>query len=88
MRLARSAGVPDPEIGWRLVQPPTFDNQFATIELEGRKARLRIERTVRDDPDGHQHRDVARARAGVGRVAGPLRLSAWRTRATRSRTGC
>ena len=31
---------------WRLVQKPTFDNQFATIELEGRSAMLRIERTV------------------------------------------
>jgi hypothetical protein len=51
--LARSARVPDPKIGWRLVQPPTFDNQFATLELDGREARMRIERTVRDDPDSH-----------------------------------
>ncbi len=51
--LARSARVPDPKIGWRLLQPPTFDNQFATLELEGRSARLRIERTVRDDPNSH-----------------------------------
>jgi hypothetical protein len=50
--LARSAGVPDPEIDWRLVQPPTFDNQFATLELDGRAASLRIERTVRGHPDG------------------------------------
>jgi hypothetical protein len=52
--LARSAGVPDPEIGWRLVQSPTFDNQFATLELDGRAAVLRIERTVRGDPDGRR----------------------------------
>jgi hypothetical protein len=52
--LARAAGVPDPVVRWRLAQPPTFDNQFATIELDGRAARLRIERTVRDDPDGHR----------------------------------
>jgi hypothetical protein len=51
--LARSARVPDPEIGWRLVQPPTFDNQFATLELDGRAARLRIERTIPGDPDSH-----------------------------------
>jgi hypothetical protein len=49
--LARSAGVPDPEIDWRLVQPPTFDNQFATLEFDGRAATLRIERTVRGHPD-------------------------------------
>ena len=50
--LARAAGVPDPKIRWRLVQPPTFDNQFATLELDGRSAVLRIERTVRDDQKG------------------------------------
>jgi hypothetical protein len=44
--LARTARVPDPEIRWRIVQDPTFDNQFATLELDGRHALLRIERTV------------------------------------------
>jgi hypothetical protein len=44
--LARSAGVPDPDVGWRLAQGPTFDNQFATLELEGRQALLRIEKIV------------------------------------------
>jgi hypothetical protein len=43
--------VPDPEVSWKLAQSPTFDNQFATLELEGRSARFRIERTVRDDAD-------------------------------------
>ena len=52
--LARSARVPDPEIRWRLVQPPTFDNQFATLELDGRSALLRIERTVREDPEARR----------------------------------
>jgi hypothetical protein len=49
--LARAARVPDPEISWRLAQSPTFDNQFATLELDGRRALLRIERTVRGDAD-------------------------------------
>jgi hypothetical protein len=44
--VAKRAGVRDPAINWRLVQPPTFDNQFATIELEGRSARMKIEKTV------------------------------------------
>jgi hypothetical protein len=44
--LARSAGVPDPDIRWRLAQGPTFDNQFATLELDGRNARLRIEKIL------------------------------------------
>jgi hypothetical protein len=43
-RLARLAGVTDPEIGWRLVQQPTFENQIATLRFDGREASLRIER--------------------------------------------
>ena len=46
--LRRGAG---PEISWRFAQPPTFDNQFATLDLDGRRAALRIERTVRDAAD-------------------------------------
>ena len=49
--LARAARVPDPEVSWRLTQPPTFDNQFATLELDGRSAVFRIERTERDEAD-------------------------------------
>ena len=49
--LARLAGVADPRIRWRLAQPPTFDNQFAALELDGRSATLRIQRTVRDEAD-------------------------------------
>jgi hypothetical protein len=52
--LARSARVPDPIMRWRLVQPPTFDNQFATLELDGGSALVRIERTERTDPGGHR----------------------------------
>jgi len=43
--MAHAAGVPDPEIRWRLVQEPTFDNQLGTIRLDGRNAVLTIERT-------------------------------------------
>jgi hypothetical protein len=50
--LARLARVPDPEVAWRLVQSPTFDNQFATLEFDGRSAQFRIERTVRGDSEG------------------------------------
>ncbi len=45
--LARAAGVKDPECSWRLVHPePWFDNQVATLDLNGRAARLRIEKTA------------------------------------------
>jgi hypothetical protein len=43
--LARSAGWRRPEVRWRLDAPPAFDNQLATIETRGRRARLRIECT-------------------------------------------
>ena len=42
--LARAAGVSDPPIRWRMQQRPTFDNQVATLALEGRSAALTIER--------------------------------------------
>ena len=48
-RLARSVGVEDPEVGWRLVQQPTFDNQLATLRFDGREAFLRIEHTTPGD---------------------------------------
>jgi hypothetical protein len=45
--LARSAGVADPPLRWHLDRP-TFDNQVATLALEGREARLAIQRTHGD----------------------------------------
>ena len=47
--IARRAGVKDPPFSWRLVQEPTFDNQFATIEIDGRGAKMKIEKTVPGD---------------------------------------
>ena len=44
--LARSAGVELPKVEWRLEQEPTFDNQFATIDIDGDRVDLRIEKTV------------------------------------------
>ncbi len=48
-RVARAAGVEDPEVGWRLVQQPSFDNQLATLRFDGREAHLRIEHTTPGD---------------------------------------
>jgi hypothetical protein len=49
--LARAAGVRDPDIRWRLAggREPWFDNQVGTLELHGRRARLRVEKTVPAD---------------------------------------
>ena len=49
--LARAAGVEDPPIRWRLPESPTFDNQVGTLTLQGRRARMRIERTHAGDDD-------------------------------------
>jgi phosphodiesterase/alkaline phosphatase D-like protein len=43
--LARSAGVPPTPVRWDFIAPPTFDNQIGTVEIEGRRARIVIERT-------------------------------------------
>ena len=54
--LARTAGVGDPPIRWRIDDGPWFDNQVGTLELHGRKAHIRIERTLPhewDDPQLH-----------------------------------
>jgi hypothetical protein len=45
-RLRRSAGVADPALDWEEVAGPSFDNQLATIEIDGPKALLRVEKAV------------------------------------------
>jgi hypothetical protein len=49
--LAGSADVPDPGIRWRLAEGPYFDNQVATIRLDGREARLQLDKTAPGDGD-------------------------------------
>ena len=44
--LAGAAGAPDPGIRWRLAEGPYFDNQVATLRLDGREARMRLDKTV------------------------------------------
>ena len=49
--LARLAGAPDPEIRWRLLEGPYFDNQVATLRLDGRKALVRLDKTQAGQED-------------------------------------
>jgi hypothetical protein len=50
--LARLAGVRDPGIGWRMTgDGPWFDNQVATLTIDGRRMDMRIEKTVAVDDD-------------------------------------
>ena len=45
--LARAAGVPDPPVRWRFQEgDPRFDNQVATLEIDGRRARMVLERSL------------------------------------------
>ena len=47
--LARAARVDPPPIRWRLVEPPSFENHIATLELDGRSAGVRLESAVAGD---------------------------------------
>jgi hypothetical protein len=53
--LAGLAGVRRDPIRWRLIDGPFFDNQVATLTIEGRDAELKLERTV-GDPDSDRRR--------------------------------
>ena len=46
--LAHAAGVEDPDIRWRFACGPYFDNQLATLSLDGREATLTLSKTVHD----------------------------------------
>jgi hypothetical protein len=49
-RLARAANIAPPDIRWTTsAKAPTFDNQIARLDLRGREAELRIERTLAED---------------------------------------
>jgi hypothetical protein len=49
--LARLSGVPDPGIRWRCLEGPYFDNQVATLRLDGREATVRLDKTVAGEED-------------------------------------
>ena len=47
--LAGAAGAPDPDLRWRLRAGPFFDNQVATLRIDGRRAEMKLDKTVPDD---------------------------------------
>jgi hypothetical protein len=49
--LARIAGVEDPEIRWRVCAGPWFDNQVASLEIDGRQMTLRLEKARLGEDD-------------------------------------
>lgn len=44
--IAGAAGVSDPGLRWRLAEGPYFDNQVATLRLDGRRAVMQLDKTV------------------------------------------
>jgi hypothetical protein len=52
--VARAAGVEDPDIRWRFREGPLFNNQVATLKIDGREACMRLDKTV--PPDGDEFR--------------------------------
>jgi hypothetical protein len=47
--LAGSAGTADPGMRWRLAEGPYFDNQVATLRLDGRETSMKLDKTVPGD---------------------------------------
>jgi hypothetical protein len=83
--LARAAGAPDPEIQWRFLDGPFFDNQVASVTLDGRASHLKLEKTKPGEPDeqrletsyerdlapqSHQHQDGRRGPLAALRSGG------------------
>jgi PhoD-like phosphatase len=58
--LARSAGVSDPALRWRMDDGPWFDNVLSTLEIDGRRLGLRIEKAVPEDEEARGEDDERR----------------------------
>jgi hypothetical protein len=54
--LAGAAGAADPGMRWRLAAGPYFDNQVATLRLDGRGAQMKLDKTIPGD-DEERHLD-------------------------------
>jgi hypothetical protein len=55
--LGGGAGVADPGLRWRLAEGPYFDNQVATIRLDGRQASLKLDKTRAGEGDDERRLD-------------------------------
>ncbi|HET9928421.1 MAG TPA: alkaline phosphatase family protein, partial [Rubrobacter sp.] len=50
--LSRLAGVEEPEVRWHLLhKAPWFHNHISRLEIRGRKALLKVERTIPENND-------------------------------------
>jgi hypothetical protein len=65
--LARGARVPDPPVRWRFAhESPWFDNQVCFLELDGRRSRLWLQKTVPEADDGFRLETVFERELAAG----------------------
>jgi len=55
--LGSAAGVSDPGMRWRLAEGPYFDNQVATVRLDGREASMKLDKTRPGEGDDERRLD-------------------------------
>jgi hypothetical protein len=54
--LRKTARAPDPALRWDVVEGPWFDNQVGTLRHEGRRADVRIDKTIPGEDDEDERR--------------------------------
>ena len=80
-RLAQRAGVEEPQITWQVDEGPWFDNQIATLAMDGRRATFRLERSFLDD--GHARLETLLEKPLVGDRDWPALIAGTRESAAR-----
>jgi hypothetical protein len=61
--LSALAGVRSEKVRWRLAEGPFYDNQVATLVLDGRRGWIKLERTVGDPEEDHRELHTSFERA-------------------------
>jgi hypothetical protein len=61
--LSLLAGVSREKVRWRLTEGPFYDNQVATLTIDGRRAEMKLERTVGDPEEDHRELHTSFERA-------------------------
>jgi hypothetical protein len=56
--LRRAAGADEPGLGWRLAEGPYFDNQVATLRIEGREISMKLDKTLEGDGEDEADRHL------------------------------
>jgi PhoD-like phosphatase len=68
--IARAAGARDPDLRWRFLEGPFFDNQMASLTLRGRAADLKLEKTQPGEVEEHRLETTFERRVSEDHVVG------------------